>query len=373
MRIAFITSHIDKSTQWLWFAQEFKKRNIYQVHIMIDEKQPILYSDLKDNDIKTYYLKHNNIFSHILNFFRVVRILLKHKINIVHTELPYGNLLGLPAAFIAGIKRRINTCENASWAIDYNSKKQWFIDKLAYTLAKKVIVLTDLSKEYLIKHYGLNRENITTIGHSIKVADYENIAPQRIENLRNELGIKPNDIVLGMVARLEDWKGHSYVVEALKDLVLIYPNTKLLIFGSAGDYLAVLNDLIKKNNLQQYIFYKGFVKDNIALYKVFNIHIHVPINEIVETFGISIIEGMISEVPQILTKSGISCDTVKHMENCVEVPYKNSEAIKEAIIMLIENKELGSKLAAQAKKDAIDMFSYEAKVEKHMAVYSSIS
>jgi glycosyltransferase involved in cell wall biosynthesis len=286
--------------------------------------------------------------------------------------LPYGNLLGQPAAWSLGIKKRVNTCENASWAIDYNSRKQLFIDKMTYKLAKRVIVLTDLSKDYLVEHYKLDRNIITTIGHSIKVADYENIAPIRIDSLKNELGIKPNDVVLGMVARLEDWKGHSYVIEALKDLVLKYPNIKLLIFGSAGDYLNTLNNLINKYHLQQHVFYKGFVKDNIALYKVFNIHVHVPINEIVETFGISIIEGMVSEVPQILTKSGISCDTVKHMENCVEVPYKNSEAIKEAIMLLIENKELGNKLAAQAKKDAIEMFSYEAKVEKHMEVYYSI-
>jgi len=372
MKIAFITSHIDASKQWLWFAEEIRNRGIDQIHIIIESQPTIMHRELTEAGIKTYFLKSSGWWSHLVNFFKVRSILKENNIDLVHTELPFGNLIGLPAAWAAGIKKRVNTCENASWAIDYHSKKQLFIDKLAYLLAKRIIVLTELSKDYLAEHYGVNRDIITVIGHSIKTDDYNNISPERIQKLKAELGVKETDFVIGMVARLEDWKGHRYVIEALKDLVPQYPNIKLLIFGSAGDYLAVIENMVKEYNLEQHVFYKGFVTDNIALYKLFNIHVHVPINEIVETFGISIIEGMISEVPQILTKSGISCFTVRHMENCIEVPYKNSEKIKEAIAFIINNETTAKQLAHTAREDAIRMFSYKSKVDKHIAVYESM-
>jgi glycosyltransferase involved in cell wall biosynthesis len=371
MRIAFITSHLDRSTQWLWFSEELQKKDVYHVHIFIGETPPILFDDLKQIDIPTYFLNFKNNFSLLINIFKTIHILRSEKIDIVHTEMPYGNIVGQLAGFLLGLKR-VNTCENASWAIDYNSKKQFIIDKLAYFLAHKIIVLTELSREFLIKNYKIRAERIFVIGHSIKTESYENICEQKVNSLKAKYNIGPNDFILGMVSRLEEWKGHKFVIDAVADLKNKHPNIKLLIFGNAAEYKENLLQYIHSKHLEDIVKYNGVEKDNITLYKVFDIHIHVPINEIVETFGISIIEGMISEVPQILTKSGISCFTIKHLENCIEVPYKNSEAIKDAIVMLIENKELGSKLAAQAKKDAIEMFSYEAKVEKHMTVYNSI-
>lgn len=315
MKIAFITSHINKSLQWLWFAEELQKRNIEQVHIIINDFFPLLYDDLVQIGVKVYFLKHKHFFSHFINLYKTIKILKKHQVEIVHTSLPFGNLIGQIAAMLLNIKKRVTTCENASWAFDFKSKKQYLVDLCTYKLANKIIVTCKPAREFLENKWKIDKQKLVTIYQALKKEEYEKIDPERIERIKQLLKIKENDLIIGVIARLEFWKGHSYIIDAVKQIVKQYSSVKLFIFGSKGSAYQQIRNQIKKLNLQDHVFYIGFVDDPIALYQLLDIQIHVPVNKHVETFGLSIIEGMISKVPQILTRSGIAFETARHLKN----------------------------------------------------------
>ena len=372
MKIAFVTSHINNSTQWVWFSEELQRRNIPHIHIIINDTKPLLYDDLKKNNVNVYFLKNSNKFSLILNLFRVIKILKNNKIELVHSELPYGNLLGLGAAFFCGIKMRVTTCENTTWSSDFDSKKQEIIDRITYLLSKRVIALTQESYEFLSKHFRIHPGKLSIIHHSLKASDYLNISDERIEHLRNQLDIPKGIFLIGMVARFEFWKGHIYAVEAMQHLVKEFPNVRLYIFGSKGEHYEKVMKKIKELKLEEYIIYKGFVKDNIVLYKIFDVHLHIPVKLQSETFGINIVEGMISGCPQVLTLSGISCFTARDQKNCLVVPYKSSKAVYEALKILITDDELRQTLGEQAKQDAIKHFRYSVKVDQHLSLYDDL-
>jgi glycosyltransferase involved in cell wall biosynthesis len=372
MKIAFITSHINRSTQWIWFSEELIRRNIPHIHIVINEYKPLLYDDLKERNVEVYYLKHKNKFSFIKNIFKVWRILRKAKIDIVHTELPYGNLVGQAAAVLSGIKMRVTTCENTTWFSDFESEKQEWIDRYTYYLAKKVIALTHESYEFLSKHFDIPPGKLYTIHHSIKTRDYIDLTEQQVEELRQELELPKDKFIIGMVARFEFWKGHIYVIEAMKKLATEFPDVRLFIFGSKGESYDAVMKLITDLELQDQVIYKGFVKDNIALFYLFDIHIHIPIKLQSETFGINIIEGMISGCAQILTLSGISSFTARDGKNCIVVDYQSTEEVYDALRLLITNDDLRRQLGRQAREDAIKHFRYEEKVDLHLALYEDL-
>ena len=372
MKIAFVTSHINSSTQWIWFSEELKKRNIDHIHIIINEYKPLLFDDLKDGNINVYFLKQKNKFSFIVNFFKVIKILKRHKIDLVHSELPHGNLLGLGAAYLCNIKMRVTTCENTTWFSDFKSKKQEIIDRITYFLSKRIIALTQDSYEFLAKHFIISPKKLNIIHHSLKPADYLNISEEDVSNLRNELEIPKNIFMIGMVARFEFWKGHDFAIEAMQRLVKEFPNVRLYIFGSKGESFEGASNKIKELNLQDFIIYKGFVKSNLILYKIFDIHLHIPIQLHVETFGINIMEGMISGCAQILTLSGLSCFTARDGKNCLVVPYQSSEAVYEAIKKLIQNDDLRKKIGEQAREDALKHFIYTEKVDQHLQLYEGL-
>jgi glycosyltransferase involved in cell wall biosynthesis len=377
MKIAFVSSHINKSLQWLWYSRGLQKTGQFTsiIHVIIYDKgskAPVLAEDLRKEGFTVYTIATGNIFSKAAAIFECRKIFKKHQIEIVHTTLPYGNLIGLNAALLAGIDKRVTTCENASWAHDYKSKKQELIDKLTFRLAKKIIAVADSAHEYISDNWNIDKKKLVTIYHGLEEKEYSNIAKERVEAVKAETGISGNDFIVGMISRLELWKGHEYAIKAMKEVTAKYPSVKLYIFGSGGKDKERILSMIREMQLEDSIFYKGFINDPIALFQLFDIHLHIPINKYVENCGISIIEGMISERPQILTLSGYSFQSAKHLKNSYVVDYCNAAEVSQAIIKLFEDSDLRTRLAAAAKQTALDEYSNNVKVKKHLELYSSL-
>jgi glycosyltransferase involved in cell wall biosynthesis len=378
MTVLYCLSDINKSLQWQWFAEELKSRGVSQVYILVNKykrnKDSYFYHDLKEIGIDVYLLQHKNRFSYIKNLFKAISIIHKHKADIVHSSLPLGNFIGQLSARLAGIKRRITTCENASWAYDFNNKRHKQIDRITYWLAHKVIAVADSAREYLQEHYNLDDKKLLTIYHGLKESEYENISMERVQKLQNELGIKNGEFVVGVIARYEFWKGHEFINKAAAILKQRsqHRGIRILIFGSEGSYYETAMNQVKEFQVEDIIQYKGFNNDPVALFRVFDVHLHVPVNKYVENCGINIIEGMISACPQILTKSGYAWQSAQHMKNAYVVDYENAEAIADAIIYLKENNEAAKRLGYQAKEDAIKTYGLKIKADRHIELYNSL-
>ena len=372
MRIAIITSHINKSNQWNWFSEILNQRDVFHIHIIINHYEPIMLNDINKLGVPVYFLKHNNLFSFIFNFIKVVFLLRKFKIDTEHTELPYGNLIGQLAAIACSIKQRVLSCSSLTWGIDHNNIKQRINDVISFRLSKYVIAHTILSKKYLVETYNLKDDHVTVIPHALKTEEYLEIPQERVAALKSHLCIPSDRFVIGLISRFVFWKGVEYVIKAMVPVVKKHPETLLIIFGDeAGDSFTEVMKLIRQLQLQDHVKHVGFVPDNVALYSMIDIQVHVPVDYYVETFGIVVIEGMISSCPQVLTISGIVSDTGKDGENCMIVDHCSSNQIADAVLLLMSDPELRMKISSQAKSDAMKMFQYKDKVEKHMALYAS--
>jgi glycosyltransferase involved in cell wall biosynthesis len=374
-RVAFVSSHIHTSLQFEWFEEELAKQNIYNIHIIINTLEneiPLLHIELQKLGIKSYLLNYKNRLSFFSLLFSIRKILKENKINVVHTTLPYGNLIGQLAALSLGIKARITTCENASWAFDYNSPKQKIIDRFTFWSSKKVISVADTANDFLLNTWKIKTSDLVQINHSLKFIEYESVTSDRVNKIKTELNMKPEDFTMGMIARTEFWKGHQYAVEAMAEVVKLYPNIKLLICGSIGFDHQKLLDLISKHKLENNVKFIGFVNDTVAFLKAIKIQIHIPINKYVENCGISIIEGMAAKTPQLLTLSGYSYQSAKHLKNSYVVDYCSSSEVAQGIIYLYTNYDKAIALGEQAYNDALEQYTTKVKFNKHMQVYNEI-
>ena len=372
IRIAFFTSHINKSLQWLWYNEALEESKIYQIHIIINPTKPLLYDDLKKVGVEVYYLSHRGFFSHFANLFMAIRILARHQINIVHTSLPYGNLIGQSSAYLLGIKNRVTTCENASWGFDFNHTKQKFLDRYTFNACKYVIATSEIAYNFLQIKWGICEVKLVQINHGLKLDVFNNFDQKELESLKNQFGLDRDDFVIGMIARLEFWKGHKYAISAIANLVPKYPNIKLLIFGSSGPEQKNIETQIEELELSENVIYMGFMNNTLLLYQLFNIHLHVPIGKYVENGGITIIEGMISATPQVLTLSGYAYQSAKHEYNCLVVDYKDSDTIASAIEKIYNSRSLGEYLSENAKMDAINEYGLNNKVRRHVELYQHL-
>ena len=69
--------------------------------------------------------------------------------------------------------------------------------------AKKIIVLTPLSADFLSDKFGVVSSRLCVIHHSLKTAEYKNVSQERIDRIRKDLDLKADEPVIGMVSRFE--------------------------------------------------------------------------------------------------------------------------------------------------------------------------
>lgn len=374
MTVLFCLSHIKKSLQWFWFAEQLKKEGINQVYVIIDinaDEDLYLCDDLAKLDLPVYKLPHTGKWSHIKNMLMVSDLIKEYNVDLIHSSLPFGNLVGQVAGRMAGLNKLVTTCENVSWAHDFNNKKQERLDKFTFNTAQRVIATSDIARKYLDENWDFDKSKLSTIYHGVKPADYE-VSPERVQAVREQLKDLnlENSFVVGVLSRFEFWKGHQFIIEAAR-LLKDYPEIRFFIFGVKGSFYDEAMQLIEEYGLEDKVVYGGFVNDTSALYQLFDVHLHVPIDEHVETGGITIIEGMMAQRPQILTLSGYAYQSARHMDNAYVVPFKDAEAIAKAVIFMKQNPEEAKRMAAQAKKDAY-AFSVQEKTRMHISLYNEL-
>lgn len=374
MTILFCLSHIKKSLQWLWYAEQLQKEGVKQVYVIIDidnDQDLFLCNDLARLGVPVYKLPHTGKWSHIKNMLMVSDLIKEYNVDLIHSSLPFGNLVGQVAGRMAGLNRLVTTCENVSWAHDFRNKKQERLDKFTFKTAQRVIATSDVARKYLEENWDFDKSKLSTIYHGVSPVDYE-VSPDRMQAVREQLKDlnMENSFVVGVLSRFEFWKGHQFIIEAAR-LLNELPDIRFFIFGVKGSFYDEAMHLIEQYGLKDKVVYGGFVNDTSALYQLFDVHLHVPIDEHVETGGITIIEGMMAQRPQILTLSGYAYQSARHMENAYVVPFKDAGAIAKAVLFMKQNPEEAKRMAAQAKKGAY-AFSVQEKTRMHIALYQEL-
>jgi len=113
------------------------------------------------------------------------------------------------------------------------------------SLTDKIIATSELAKENLMKQ-GISENLIETVLNGVD--GFQDISNEEKQKLRDKYKIKPEEITVGYLARIEELKGHRYLIEAaekLKDKPF-----KFLIMGS-GSYEENAKALVKELRIRK--------------------------------------------------------------------------------------------------------------------------
>ncbi len=195
------------------------------------------------------------------------------------------------------------------------------------------------------------------------------------QTFKKEKGAKPNQEIL-FVGRLIDWKGVSYLVDAILKIKSSYPKIILKIIGD-GPELSSLQARVKKLKLQKnVIFLKAVPNYKLPdIYRNADVFV-IPsiINDNGETEGLGTValEAMACGVPVIGTNVGGIPDIIKDRVTGLLVDEKNSEAIADSIIEIMENKPLRDDLSKNAHEFIQKRFSWDIISERFIKLYKKV-
>lgn len=163
---------------------------------------------------------------------------------------------------------------------------------------------------------------------------------------RELLGIKPDDIVLLSVGRVEAEKNYGSVIALLPKLLAVSPNLKYLIVG-AGTDMANLQAQASQLGVKYNVIFTGAVTDDLealaAYYQLSHIFITPSLKP--EGFGISYLEASATRTVPIASKFGGSSEAVKDGETGILIDPSKREELEKAILTLISDNYKWTQLA----------------------------
>ena len=299
---------------------------------------------------------------------RLEKILRQIRPQIVHTHSGKAGILGRLAAARAGVPVIVHTIHGPSFG-NFQSAPANFIFRAAERHAAKVTthfvsVADAMTRQYLAADIG-RPEQYTKIfsGFNLAPLFYSTNDPK----LRAKLGIAPDDLVVGKIARLFKLKGHDDLIAAAPELVRRCPKIKFLLVGD-GEWRPRFETKIRALGLQKHFIFTGLVApDEIPnLAGIMDMLVHLSLRE-----------GLPRALPIALAagKPVVAYDCDGANEVCLEnqtgflLPPSDLTALAERLLQLANDAALRQRLGQSGREFVKARFSVEQMVDDLHRLY----
>jgi glycosyltransferase involved in cell wall biosynthesis len=296
----------------------------------------------------------------LLALWRLYRIFLRERFDIVHSHTPKAGILGMLAAWAAGVPVRIHTF--AGTATDDIPGLKWrvirFTDRLTALFSTQCLAISRSLKDLLLERNVCPETKIEVLvsgssnGIDLKRFSQTHEVKMRARRLREELRIPESDLVVLFVGRVVKDKGVSELLLAFR--ALESENTHLLLVGPKEDDLDPLPDwACEEIDRNPRIHAVGFQHDIEAYLECCNL-LAVPTYR--EGFGNVFIQAAAMERPVVATRIPGVVDSVKEGVSGYLVPPKDHSSLAEIIKLLLSDRELRLQLGTSGRKWVEDNF-----------------
>lgn len=367
-KLTYIVSRVEKSLAFEWIAARLAKDYIL-TFLLLNPSTSSFESFLNKQGISYRRYALRSIIDYPFAFLNVLIFLYRHKPDIVHVHLFDAQRIGLPAAWLARIRKRIYTRHTSTFHHTYQPSGIKY-DRLSNWLSTHIVSVSQASDYVLRDLEHVPAEKIVKIPHGFDWQAFQAVTPERIEAVRKKWAIPSGRPVIGMISRFIEWKGIQFAIEGFAKFHEMFPNSILVLANAMGPYEKVLRGQLASMDAQSVVCIP-FEEDVLALYRTFDMFVHVPVDRYVEAYGQAYVEAMFSGVPSVLTLSGIAADYVINRQHAMTVTYKDGKAIADVLAELWSNQELQRTIAANARKEVVSLFGIDQMMTSLKRLYDA--
>lgn len=292
---------------------------------------------------------------------RLCRLVRTHKPDVVHLHSRRGaDLLGGIAARRSRVPAVI-----LSRRVD-NPVKRGMLSRLKYgRLCDHIIAISHGIVRALIEG-GVDPQKITCVHSATDVKAYQKSG--REDEVRSELGIGPEELVVAIAAQLIERKGHRFLFQAVPEILRSSPNTKFLILGE-GALESGLKGLASELGIAEHTIFAGFRNDMPDILSIVDVLVHPAT---MEGLGVAILQAMAAGIPVVASGVGGIPEAVRDGVNGFLVPPRDSEAIAAGVMRLLNDPHLRRDFGEAGRLIAEEEFSVEAMVKGVLEVYHRV-
>lgn len=300
--------------------------------------------------------------SHPLDYFKnlinLSRILKKEKIDIIHTHFRYDHIL---ASFIKRRTPLIRTLHRA------DLDKVNFQERFALRhKTDHIITISKAIKEKVIRNLGIERERISTIYGAV---DSNKFNPQISGNkIREEFKIDKDTPAVGMIAPLQPYRKHLYLLRTIPQVRKEFPKVKFLLIGSIGSYQMVLKEEIERLGISDSVIFIGYRGED---YPQILASLDLEVFLVPGSDGScrAVLEALAMAKPVVSTKVGPIPEILTNGREGLLI--ENISSLGEATIRILKDKDLARRMG-EAGKRLMEKFTPESRATQVEEVYKQV-
>lgn len=292
---------------------------------------------------------------------RLRRLMLQEKIDILHAHDFYSSFIGGAAARLGGV--RVIACHRHLKLSDRRAHKLG--TRIIHRLAHRILVNSEAIREHIVTHDGARREKIVVIKNGVvPVLPSANSHAQ----LCKELGLAPDVRLIGIVARLQEVKGHRFFIEAAATVLRSRPDAHFVLVGD-GPLRAEIENHAAELGIVDHLHLLGDRTDVTRLISAFDLLVLASLHEGLPN---AVMEAMSAGVPVVATAVGGTKELIADNRTGYLTPPADSAALADRILFALGDEVHREGIVSAARRRIMRSFGIERMVESVEALYDEV-
>ena len=308
--------------------------------------------------------------------FQLIRLFLRERPDIVHTQTPKAGLLGMIAGWICRVPRRIHTVGGLP-IMTATGKRKFILqitERITSFCAHQVLANSPKMAAYMMETKLCSKKKLSVLGKGSSNGIDTNYfcaseVPFDKQQLRNKYNIPGNCFLFLFAGRIVNDKGISELANAFINLAEKYPHIWLLMVGPTEKHLDPVQqgvwDALKRHPR---VVFTGYQSDVRPFMKMSDLLLFPSYRE---GFPNVPLQANAMELPTIVSDINGCNEIISHGKNGWIIPPKNTAALQEMMDYLLQHPLELEAMAAHLRADVVGQFSQQVFWKKMADFYDN--
>ncbi len=287
----------------------------------------------------------------------------KSNFDVVHTHSSKAGIIGRAAAWAVGVPFVVHTIHGQAF---HRYEKWWknslyiLLERYASKKCHRILAVAQAMIDQAVENKTAERAKCKVVYSGMDIESFLN-AKHDLE-LKEKLGIKPDALVVGTLARLFHLKGYDHIVRIARDAIQQVPNALFLLIGDG-----ILRDRLEKEiaeaGLKEHFVFAGLISpEQIPSYlSIIDVLVHLSLREGLPR---SVVQSLASGKPAVaFNLDGTPEVLINGKTGYITEPYE-IDKVANYLITLLSRKNLREEMGNNGRELVKHKFDWKTMVRE---------
>jgi glycosyltransferase involved in cell wall biosynthesis len=295
---------------------------------------------------------------------RLAAYLRREGFDVVHTHDLWSNLMGVPAARLAGVPAIVSSRRDLAHFDWYQGKRRHWLRRIQ-NLSGVVLANATPIRDALISEDGFAPEKLRVIHNGV---DTERFQRAQRDRARLFPGVGNERLVVLVGNMHSDVKGHPWLIAAAPAVLHEFTEVRFVLAGD-GELRPAFEKQVAQLGLESKFLFLGRRSDIPEILASCDVAV-LPSRA--EGLPNAVLEYMAAGLPTIASRVGGNAELIQDGITGLLVPAENADALASALLQFLRDPAGSRQIANNAQRFAIENFSFERLIREIDELYTEL-